>query len=294
MPIGAFDAGKPVPSISKPLAAPTAVATKPLTKPATDDLNVSAAYQAARQAPGGMTPDQKLRAEHLTSLFENSTIDLQYAYTEALKDGRGITAGRAGFTSGTGDMLEVIQKYTAQVPNNPLARYLPRLNAINAAKHGKGSLVGLEGLQAAWHQAANDPKFRAAQDAVVDEQYYQPAMQTADQQGLKTPLARAVMYDTIIQHGGGDDPDGLPALVAATDKAMGGSPAQGVNEHAWVEKFLSVRHADLAHAHDPSTRKAWAESVDRVNALGAIAQSGNWNLQGPMNVSVYGSRYTVP
>jgi Glycosyl hydrolase family 46 len=47
----------------------------------------------------GLTPDQKRRAEQLTSIFENDTTELQYAYVEDLHDGRGITAGRAGFNA---------------------------------------------------------------------------------------------------------------------------------------------------------------------------------------------------
>jgi hypothetical protein len=35
----------------------------------------------------------------ITSTFENSTLELQYDYVENIGDGRGITAGRAGFTS---------------------------------------------------------------------------------------------------------------------------------------------------------------------------------------------------
>ena len=50
-----------------------------------------------------LTSDQKRRAEELTSIFENDTIELQYAYTEDLHDGRGITSGRVGFTTRDGD-----------------------------------------------------------------------------------------------------------------------------------------------------------------------------------------------
>ena len=35
--------------------------------------------------------------------------------------GRGVTAGRAGFTSATADLLDVVERYTARVPGNPLA-----------------------------------------------------------------------------------------------------------------------------------------------------------------------------
>src|SRR4051794_21747519 len=52
-----------------------------------------------------LSPDAQRVAEAITSVFENSTTELQYGYSVELDDGRGVTAGRAGFTSGTGDLV---------------------------------------------------------------------------------------------------------------------------------------------------------------------------------------------
>jgi chitosanase len=60
---------------------------------------------------GLQNPAAKHRAEQIISSFENSTTVIQYGYAENLHDGRGITAGRAGFTSGTDDLLAVVQLY---------------------------------------------------------------------------------------------------------------------------------------------------------------------------------------
>jgi chitosanase len=226
--------------------------------------------------------DTKRRAEALTSLFENGTTTIQYAYVENIHDGRGFTAGRAGFTTATGDALEVIELYTQRVPQNPLAKYLPRLRVL--AKAESGSVVGLTGFDTAWKAAARDAAFRTAQDEVEDRLYFVPAMKRADTLGLATPLARAAIYDAIIQHGEGDDPDGLPALLTKTAKAVSGTPSTGVDEKKWLDAFFTVRRADLAHASDASTRAAWAESVSRVDALRAIAKSGNYELHGPIVV----------
>ncbi len=65
----------------------------------------------------GLNKDQKRRAEQLTSIFENGKTEIQYGYVEALDDGRGF--GRAGFTTATGDALEVVRSIHA-VPNNKL------------------------------------------------------------------------------------------------------------------------------------------------------------------------------
>jgi chitosanase len=147
-----------------------------------------------------LAPQQKLRTEQLISLFENSTLDFQYGYAEVLGDGRGVTAGRAGFTTGTGDAYEVVKQYTDRVPHNPLARYLPELKRLLTAAD-RDDVSKLGGFIRAWRQAAQDPLFRAIQDRTMEEMYYLPALAHAQAQGARLVLSRSVLYDTIIQHG---------------------------------------------------------------------------------------------
>jgi chitosanase len=235
----------------------------------------------------GMSAAQKGRAEKLTSVFENDTPQLQYAYIGALGDGRGYTAGRAGFTTATGDFLLVVERYTARVPANPLAPYLPQLRALSRAH--SGSTAGLGGVGAAWRAAAADPVFRAVQDQVVDETYYRPALGHWNRLGLRSALSLAALYDAIIQHGDGTDPDGLRALLSRTAARVGGTPATGIDERAWLDAFLVVRRADLANAYNPATRAVWAQSVGRVDVFRHIMNAGNFDLAGPITVvsSVY-------
>lgn len=251
------------------------------------------AYEYGTDNIAGVTADQKRRAEQLTSIFENDTIVVQYGYVEALGDGRGYTAGRAGFTTGTGDLLDVVQRYTDAIPGNVLARYLPRLRKL--AQTESGSISGLGGFVAAWQKAALDPVFRDVQDRVVDDTYYQPAVAHWHALGLQTALSFAVLYDSIIQHGDGDDPDGLPALIQRTNTQLGGNPSTGVDEHLWLTTFLQVRRDDLANAFDPDTRVEWAGSVARCDVLHDIADAGNYNLDGPISVvsDVY-TNVTIP
>src|SRR4051812_31888536 len=78
-------------------------------------------------ADGWLTTDQKRRAEQLTSLFENGTIELQYGYCEALGDGRGYTAGRGGFTTSDGEIYEIARTYAEKKPGAEIVVFLPRL-----------------------------------------------------------------------------------------------------------------------------------------------------------------------
>jgi chitosanase len=181
----------------------------------------AAVFEVTKADP--LSNSQKTRAEQLTNLFENGSFDFAYDYLEYLGDGRGITAGRAGFTTATGDLLKLVKDYTAQKPDNELAKFIPRLWEIFQDK--SDTQEGLEGFSQAWKTASQDPDFRRVQDEVVDELYYQPSVTYSNQLGLRTVLARAAIYDTIIQHGAGEDPDGLPAILERTQKATGGTPA---------------------------------------------------------------------
>jgi chitosanase len=231
----------------------------------------------------GLSSAQRHRADALISEFENSTQEIQYCYVEALDDGRGYTAGRAGFTSATGDMLEVAEAYTRAVPDNPLAPYLPRLREL--AESGDGSLDGLEGLADAWARTCADAQQRAVQDAVVDREYYRPAVREWRRRGLRKPLSLAAIYDAEIQHGGGPDLDGVPAMLGRAAKRAGGFPKRGhVSEARFLLAFLKVRRATLAHAHDPSTRAAWAETVPRANAWLQLLRTRQWQLRSPVRV----------
>jgi chitosanase len=247
---------------------------------------------SAGTTAGGLTHAQRIRADKLISQFENSTSKIQYCYIGALDDGRGYTAGRAGFTSATGDLLEVAERYTRAVPGNPLADLLPRLREL--AANGDGSLDGLEALPGAWRDTCKDPRQRRIQDAVVDEQYYNPAVRHWRKLGLHRPLSLAAIYDAEIQHGDGEDPDGVPAMLKRATKRAHGTPKKGrVSEPRFLRAFIHVRRATLAHAHDPSTRAAWAEVVERADVWKQLVDTGQWSLAAPIRVRTPSYHFTI-
>jgi chitosanase len=237
---------------------------------------------AAEAKTGGLTDGQRARVDKLISEFENSTSVIQYCYIEALDDGRGYTAGRAGFTSATGDLLDVAERYTSEVPDNPLAPLLPRLREL--AENEDGSLEGLEELPSAWAATCDDPRQRAIQDGVVDREYYRPAVRHWRKLGLRRPLSLGAIYDAAIQHGDGEDPDGVRAMLKRATKRAGGTPRTGVPERRFLLAFIRDRRATLAHAHDPGTRAAWAETVERADVWRQLVRTGQWRLAAPIRV----------
>jgi chitosanase len=248
----------------------------------------SSPAEGARASParkGGLSPGQRRRADKLISQFENSTSKIQYCYIEALDDGRGYTAGRAGFTSATGDLLEVAERYTQTAGDSALAPLLPRLREL--AANEDGSVEGLETLPDAWASTCTDARQREVQDAVVDEEYYVPARRHWRRLGLHTALSLAAIYDADIQHGDGADPDGVPAMLRRAARRAGGTPrADGVREARFLKAFLVVRRATLAYANDPSTREAWAQAVTRVDAWKYLVRTRQWRLASPVEVHI--------
>ena len=243
-------------------------------------------------AAAGLDAAQKKRADMLISVFENSSLELRYDYIENLHDGRGYTAGRSGFCSGTGDLAQVAELYTKKKKKNPLAAYLPRLRRL--AAEASDSVKDLDGFPLAWRRAAADPLMRAAQDEVSDGLYYLPAMAEAAGLGLAKDLSKVALYEAAIQHGLGGDPDGLPAIIKKASAAAGGTPASGAAEKLWLGEFLKARRAALAHPAGAETGQTWQESVGRADAMLALYASGNLDFSGPVTVAPFGETFTIP
>jgi chitosanase len=117
-------------------------------------------------------------------------------------------------------------------------------------------------------------------------------MAIAAEHGLRLPLTLVALYDTAIQHGIGDDPDGLPAIVAEATAAGPDPAASGADEVAWLRSFLEIRRRHLEHAADPETRKAWQESSGRVDTLEELLAADNLAFA-PTAVEVYGDHFDL-
>ncbi len=246
---------------------------------------------SAKQTDGWMTASQKRRTAQLVSLLENGTTEIQYGYVENLDDGRGYTMGRSGFTTANGDAYLVVQRYAYLEPKNALVKYLPVLKTL--AEQESGNVSGVPGLPVAWATAAKDSAFLQAQDQVTDELYYVPAMQKADELGIKSALGRAILFDTIIQHGGGTGPDSLQAIVDRTVAMMQGSPLSNVDENKWLNAFLVVRSQNLLSPSNMATKAVWAESESRLDVWQQLLNAHNLDLEGTIQVNTTDFRGTI-
>lgn len=248
-----------------------------------------------------LSPVQRNLATQLIAIFENRERTLQYAYVENIDDGRGFTSGIVGFTTGTGDARLVIDRYRemaerqgAAVRGN-IARYLPeleRLDRLERSDPARATVFALGGYEDAWRAAAEDPLFRAAQDSVASDLYYRPALQLADVVGIRSGLGRALLWDAIIQHGGGYDPDGLPAMLALT-REQEGYPTSWEEEWDWLDRFLEVRNDVLYCAHGEGTREAWRASRTRVDVYRQLLENGNMDLAPPLQFQLDSRGWTI-
>ena len=241
--------------------------------------------------PGLADPARRHVAEAVISTFENSTVELPYAAAQRLDDGRGITAGRAGFTSGTHDLLLVVQRYEQIAgTETPLSRYLPALRRIDAQVQDGAdgtSTKGLGGFEEVWRSTStSDPRLNQAQDAVYDDLYFRPALDQAGRIGVTTGLGQLCLLDTGIQHGLGTGPDDLPALITETGPPAGDDPA-------WLRRFLEVRRKHLEHPAYEETADVWREPLPRVDTLESLIDEQRFDLATPISWTFAGQRFQV-
>jgi chitosanase len=239
--------------------------------------------------PGGSTtpvsknlddPAKKDVAMQIVSAAENSSLNwrAQFSYIEDINDGRGYTAGIIGFCSGTGDMLELVEAYTATKPSNVLAKYLPALRSVN----GTSSHAGLDpDFTRDWKTAAADPVFQAAQESERDRVYFNPSVRDGKSDGVRA-LGQFAYYDASVVHGY----EGMRSIrTRALKKAK--PPAQGGDERTWLNAFLDERVVEMKkeEAHSDVTRIDTAQRV--------FLNNGNFDLNTPLDFSVYGDPFHI-
>ena len=222
----------------------------------------------------------KQEIDEVVSVFENSTTKIQYDSIEALGDGRGYTAGRAGFTTGTGDLLVVAERYVQLTQNSGFTKILPILK--QRAADESDSRVGLESLPALWRQSCHDPIFIKVQDDVSDEMYFKPAQVRAARLGFNSNLGLLCVYDAVIQHG----VDGFDAIAAQVNQSL-------PTEKARLLDLLRIRRHALMYPDDPATQVVWRESVGRVDALKKLVMKNAFTLPVPFSINPFGDTFVI-
>jgi len=225
-------------------------------------------------------PVKREIAMELVASAENSTLAWydRYDYIEDIGDERGYTGGLVGFTSGTHDMLMLVERYTEKAPDNRLAEFLPALRAVD----GTDSHEGLgEAFEEAWRAEAAQPAFQQAQRDEVDRLYFEPAVGQALSDGLGV-LGQFIYFDAMVMHGD----SGFASIRDAALRAQA-TPADGGDQVAYLHAFLDAR-ADEMRA------EAAHEDTSRIDtAQRTFLDAGNLSLDPPLRWSVYGDPYKI-
>ncbi|MFD9969769.1 chitosanase [Streptomyces sp. NPDC059017] len=241
----------------------------------------------AKMPAGLADPAKKEIAARLVSTAEHSTLNWrgQYDAIEDLGDGNGYTAGIIGFCSGTNDMLQLVEAYTAEHPDNGLAPYLPALREVD----GTDSHEGLDpGFTDAWAAEAGKPAFRAAQDAARDRIYFDPAVRLAKMDGLGT-LGQFIYYDAMLLHGPGLERDGFYGIrQAAMKKAR--TAAEGGAERKYLNAFLDESRSATRARTGPGKRDT--SRIDTAQRV--FLRNGNMGLTAPLEWRMYGESFRIP
>jgi len=229
---------------------------------------------------GLASPREKEIAMELVSSAENSSLDwrAQYGYIQDNHDGRGYTGGIVGFTSRTGDMLEVVTLYVRLRGVNPLTPFLPALRAVNGTASHRG--LG-PAFVTSWRRAARDPRFQRAQRTERDGLYFDPAVALARSDGLRA-LGQFAYYDAAVVHG----MDGLRAIRRRA-LARAAAPAHGGDEVRYLNAFLDERDVEMR-------REAAHSDLSRVeDEQRRFLRAGNLDLRPPLRWSTYGDHYQI-
>ncbi len=248
------------------------------------------------QNGGALTSAQKQKAEMLTSIWENDTPTIDYTYSENIRDNRGYTSGRAGFCTGTGDAIIVVECYDLAKPGNVMQKYMPALVKIQAkfvASGGtvlQGSTADLDAIGSYtkdWGTAAGDAVFRACQDYVVDAVYYGVAMKHVASKKFTTALTRAALYDAQINQGETDPKFGVVKMMSMADAQAGalGNPPTIADEDKWLAAFLYVRATIMKND------STWRTNTYRCANYEKLRLAKNWDLGACILTNAQSSTY---
>jgi chitosanase len=250
----------------------------------TDTTNATDTNNATDNIVVEVPSELKKTCLQLTTACENSSTTFNYNYAENIGDGRGITFGIVGFTTGTYDGNELIKYYTKLNPNNNLAKYIPALDRIDSGNHDaddrNADVTGLENFINDI-KACDDPLFKQAQLYELNIHYWNPAVKIANSIGAKNNLTMAFIYDMCVNHGA----DGAQDFINEVKEDIKGTPATGIDEDEFLSWLMEYRY-DYLKKDDPDGAK-------RVKAYEKLLNDGNVDLILPFEFTVYSDTYKI-
>lgn len=226
--------------------------------------------------------DLRKRCFALMGAAEDSQLDYDQNYNSVsgdISDGRGITAGIIGFTTGTGDMNNMLGYYNKISPNNHLAGYKDHMDHINGKQFEKD-----------WHNAYKDDKdrFIKAQNHEVKKEVMNDAVKYAKKDGL-SQLGQYIYFDALVKHGPGNNYQDAPrewgfqAIRHYAQENNVKTPAEGGDESKYLKNFVGKRYDATNDENDHNPDMDTDGTTDRLDFQMQQLDNGNLDLTLPLS-----------
>jgi len=159
---------------------------------------------------GQPVPPVRDRALGLTSHFEGHGFTL----AQGNFDGAGITWGIIGFTLSGGELKQILREIKPELVRQAFGAKTDQLLGVlklpmrqqiafaDSISLGASKARLAEPWRSAFRTLGEFPEVQEVQLRHVEEDYFQPALQTAKDFGLKTELGTALAFDVHVQNGG--------------------------------------------------------------------------------------------
>lgn len=223
-----------------------------------------------------ITPAQKAACKAIVSIFETGKAAGNPAACTILPDGAGISYGAHQATDASGSLDTILVEYLRQGgAMQSEAREVLALVQANVSTQYRSISSATPGVVRAvdlLRRMGADPVMAAAQEAVFDRLYWQPAQDQAEGMGLVEPLSWAVCYDTAIHSG----PGGIAKIRVRFPEAP---PIRGGDERKWTAAYVAARRAWLV-----SRGGIVASTAYRMGAFLSLIAAGQWDLATPFTV----------
>jgi len=209
---------------------------------------------------------QKATAQAIVNVFETGRILGDYSAVTVLKGDSGhLTYGRSQTTLGSGNLYKLLLSYCQK--STPLGAqlqpYLPRFLQKDF------TLDTDAGVKELLKEAGSDPVMRAVQDQFFNENYFVPALNSAEKAGITQPLGQTVVYDSHIQGGWSILYPQMPPV-----NSLGG-------EQAWIARYVAKRKSWLQSGQPPLPSTTY-----RMDSFNDLIGQGKWSL--PLPLAVHG------
>jgi chitosanase len=216
-----------------------------------------------------ITALQKNTAQAIVNIFETGSALGDYGNVTLVSGDSGhLTYGRSQTTLASGNLFLLIKAYTSAEGaqfTDLLRPYLSRLRQLDLSLDNDSEFRDL------LRQAGSDLVMHDVQDSFFDRVYWQPAATAAAQLTITSALGCCVVYDSKLH--------GHWVTIRDRTNAQFGTPDR-ITEKGWIPHYISVRREWLAKNPKLLLRR----TVYRMDVLGTIAASANWQLDLPIVV----------